>query len=135
MKVIILAAGIGNRLGKYTNDNPKSLLEFDGKSLLKRHIEILKELYVEEIVIITGYKSEMIVEHLNDASIPIRFIFNERYAEGSIISLGCAYDILTNKKIIDDSNKELVSDYYNWVNGLIESKKHPTKKKHPTRII
>ena len=53
MKVIILAAGIGNRLGKYSNDNPKSLLEFDGKSLLKRHIEILKELYVEEIVIIT----------------------------------------------------------------------------------
>ena len=97
MKVIILAAGIGNRLGKYSNDNPKSLLEFDGKSLLKRHVEILKELYVEEIVIITGYKSEMIVEHLNDASIPIRFIFNERYAEGSIISLGCAYDILTNE--------------------------------------
>ena len=55
MKVIILAAGIGNRLGKYSNDNPKSLLEFDGKSLLKRHIEILKELYVEEIVIITVY--------------------------------------------------------------------------------
>ena len=50
MKVIILAAGIGNRLGKYSNDNPKSLLEFDGKSLLKRHIEILKDLYGEEIV-------------------------------------------------------------------------------------
>ena len=41
--------------------------------------------------------------------------------------LNQAYDIITNKKIIDDSNKELVSDYYNWVNGLIESKKHPNE--------
>jgi choline kinase len=121
MKVIILAAGIGNRLGKYSNDNPKSLLEFDGKSLLKRHIEILKELYVEEIVIITGYKSEMIVEHLNDASIPIRFIFNERYAEGSIISLGCAYDILTNESDFILMDADVLYDK-NILSRLFETK-------------
>jgi len=96
MKVIILAAGIGNRLGAYSNDKPKSLLEFKGKSLLKRHIEILSKQRVDEIIIITGYKSKMIVEHLSDASIPIRFIFNEHYTEGSIISLGCAHEILTS---------------------------------------
>ena len=36
-----------------------------------------------------------------------------------------AYDIITKNKKIDVSNQELVSDYSNWVNGLIESKKHP----------
>ena len=47
MKAIILAAGTGNRLGKYSNNKPKSLLEFNGKSLLKRHIEILKSQNIE----------------------------------------------------------------------------------------
>ena len=42
MKAIILAAGIGNRLGKHSNNKPKALLEFDGESLLKRQIETLK---------------------------------------------------------------------------------------------
>ena len=36
-----------------------------------------------------------------------------------------AYDIITNDNKIDSSNQELVNNYYNWVNGLIESKKHP----------
>ena len=65
MKVIILAAGIGNRLGAYSNDKPKSLLEFKGKSLLKRHIEILSKQRVDEIIIITGYKSKIVTSHEN----------------------------------------------------------------------
>ena len=48
MKAIILAAGIGDRLGKYSNNKPKSLLEFNGKTLLKRHIEIL-QLHITEL--------------------------------------------------------------------------------------
>ena len=35
MKAIILAAGIGGRLGKYSNNKPKSLLEFNFKNVNK----------------------------------------------------------------------------------------------------
>ncbi len=94
MKAIILAAGIGNRLAELSENKPKSLLEFDGKSLLKRHIEILQANKIEEITIVTGYKSGLIMSHLEDSDIPINYIYNERYTEGSIISLGCAQDIL-----------------------------------------
>jgi choline kinase len=97
MKAIILAAGIGNRLGEHAANQPKSLLEFNGKSLLKRHIEILSANHVEETTIVTGYESEMIMSHLNDQSMPINYIFNDRYTEGSIISLGCAYEIMLNE--------------------------------------
>ena len=51
MKAIILAAGIGNRLGKYSNNKPKGLLEFNKKSLLQRHIEILKAKNISDIII------------------------------------------------------------------------------------
>tara|TARA_B100001250_G_C19613728_1_gene706177 strand:+ start:11 stop:754 length:744 start_codon:yes stop_codon:yes gene_type:complete len=97
MKAIILAAGIGNRLGKHSNNKPKSLLEFNDKSLLKRHIEILKAHNIEDIIIVIGFESKMIVEHLDNQQIPIHYILNERYTEGSILSLECAREILLNE--------------------------------------
>ena len=97
MKAIILAAGTGNRLGKYSDNKPKSLLEFNGKSLLKRHIEILKSQNIKTITIVTGYESKMIIEHLDNSLIPIHYILNERYTEGSILSLECARKILLNE--------------------------------------
>ena len=96
MKAIILAAGTGNRLGEYSNNKPKSLLEFNGKSLLKRHIETLMTHNIETITIVTGFESKMIIEHLDDSLIPIHYILNERYTEGSILSLECAREILLN---------------------------------------
>lgn len=94
MKAIILAAGIGNRLGESSANKPKSLLEFEGKSLLKRHIDILIDNQIEELTIVTGYQSEMIETHLQDSALPINFIYNDRFTEGSIISLNCAKEIL-----------------------------------------
>ena len=94
MKAIILAAGIGNRLGETSANKPKSLLEFDGKSLLKRHIDVLIANQIEELTIVTGYQSEMIEEHLKDSALPIKYIYNDRFTEGSIISLNCAQEVL-----------------------------------------
>ena len=79
MKAIILAAGIGNRLGDHAANQPKSLLEFEGKSLLKRHIEILSANHIEEITIVTGYESELIMEHLEGQTMTINYIYNDRY--------------------------------------------------------
>ncbi len=97
MKAIILAAGIGGRLGKYSNNKPKSLLEFNGKTLLKRHIELLQIQNIDEIIIVTGFKSKMIIEHLKDLTMPIHYILNKRYTEGSMLSLNCAREILQNE--------------------------------------
>ncbi len=96
MQAIILAAGIGNRLGEDSGNRPKSLLEFGGKSLLQRHINVLLENAVTEITIVVGYMADVIMEHLKDAPAKINYIQNPRYTEGSIISLGCAESILLN---------------------------------------
>lgn len=94
MKAIILAAGIGNRLGESAQNKPKSLLEFEGKSLLERHIDILLANNINDLTIVTGYQSDMIKQHLEDAPISITYLYNKRYTEGSIISLNCAQEIL-----------------------------------------
>ena len=55
---IILAAGFGSRLSPLTDNKPKSLIEFGGKTLLERNVELLKNQEIDDITIITGYKKE-----------------------------------------------------------------------------
>ena len=61
-KVLILAAGQGSRLRPLTNDLPKCLVPFMGKSLLERQISTLNKAGLKDIHIATGYKSEKIQE-------------------------------------------------------------------------
>ena len=60
MKAIILAAGVGKRLGPAAENKPKCLLKFGGRSLLQRHLYNLMSLSVSEIVIVYGYKKNLI---------------------------------------------------------------------------
>ena len=75
MNAIILAAGSGIRLGEYTQDIPKTLVDVNGKSILERQISLLKEYGINEIFVVTGYKRE---KHVLKN---IEYIFNARYSE------------------------------------------------------
>ncbi|MER6738270.1 phosphocholine cytidylyltransferase family protein [Streptomyces puniciscabiei] len=57
MRALILAAGRGSRLGPYTDDRPKCLVEVGGRSLLDRHLDTLAEMGVTETGIVTGYRA------------------------------------------------------------------------------
>lgn len=61
MKAIILAAGRGNRLEPYTKDRPKSLTELAGTTLIERQLALLRAGGIKDIVIVTGYRGEMLV--------------------------------------------------------------------------
>jgi choline kinase len=90
MKALILAAGVGQRLGKASTDRPKCLLRFNGRSLLERHLRCLRDLGIEQVVIAVGYQSELICEELNalGASRFATTVYNPDYTQGSIVSLG-----------------------------------------------
>jgi len=60
MKAIILAAGMGTRLGKYTENLPKCMLQFKEKTLIERQVETLKEAGIKDIIIVKGYMPEKI---------------------------------------------------------------------------
>ena len=70
MKAVILAAGIGSRL---KSDLPKSLTELpDGKTILARQVDILKESKAEEIIIVVGYRKEEIIKRFPE----LTFVYN-----------------------------------------------------------
>ena len=60
MKAIILSAGQGSRLGHLTDDRPKCLIEFGGKSLLDWQLDTLAANGVDEVVVVTGFRDDQI---------------------------------------------------------------------------
>lgn len=81
--VIILAAGQGTRLRPFTDDLPKCLVPFLGKSLLERQLGVLKQANQQHIHIITGYCAEKI----ETLSTTLRFTTsrNPRFAETNMV--------------------------------------------------
>lgn len=55
MRAIILTAGFGNRLRPLTNDRPKSMVEFKGRTIIQRQIDIFKSIGISPIIIIGGH--------------------------------------------------------------------------------
>lgn len=79
LKIIILAAGEGTRLHPYTFDRPKCMVEIDGVSLIDRQLEVIKSEGIDDIVIIGGYKSEMLKRG------DIKLKVNTRYFETNMV--------------------------------------------------
>ena len=64
MKAIILAAGQGSRLGHLTDDRPKCLIEFGGRTLLDWQLDMLEANGVGEAVVVTGFRDDQIEKTL-----------------------------------------------------------------------
>lgn len=60
LKAILLVAGEGTRLRPYTDDRPKCLVEIEGVSLLDRQLAVLRAESITNIVMIGGYRAEML---------------------------------------------------------------------------
>lgn len=95
MKAILLVAGEGTRLRPYTLDCPKCMVEVDGVSLLDRQLSVLKSQDINNIVLIGGYKSEML------RGVGSKLLVNPRYYETNMVwTLFSAKDELQGDVII-----------------------------------
>jgi len=85
-RAIILAAGVGRRLG---NAAPKVLLHFAGKTLLERHLAALHANGVGDIAVTVGHRGDLIRAELSRLGALDRVVLvdNSRYREGSVVSL------------------------------------------------
>ncbi len=131
MKVIILAAGMGTRLGSYTENLPKGMLDIYGKSIIQRQIEQFRDYGLKDISIVRGYEYDKIKFD------NVKYYNNLRYDETNMVySLFCAReeftedilvvysDILFNDeilhKIVTDVNEVSVLIDKNWRSYWIE---------------
>jgi choline kinase len=92
---LILAAGEGTRLRPYTADRPKCLVEIDGRSLLERQLEVLRREGVGRIVVIGGYRADML------RRAPLDLVVNPRYAETNMVwTLFCAEEEMRGEVLV-----------------------------------
>lgn len=103
MKAIMLAAGVGRRLyGDGGDQPPKALLAFGGKTLLRRHIEVLRSAGIEKLTVVVGYrKEEILAEAVSVAGAGfVSAIENSDFLGGAIVSLWCARHVLRSGEAI-----------------------------------
>jgi len=89
-KCLIVAAGLGSRLKSHTENNPKCMLDFGGKTLLQRQLDSYKKNGIEDISLIRGYKKNKINYK------GIRYFENNDYKENNILN-----SIFYGEKIIN----------------------------------
>ena len=84
---VILAAGMAKRLRPLTDHCPKCLLKVGERTLLERTVDAQLAAGITELVVVTGYRSEMIVSFLREhyPSLPIRFLHNADYEHNNNI--------------------------------------------------
>ncbi len=114
MKAIILAAGRGSRLLQHTDDRPKCLVELHGQSLLNWQLLALGKAGIEHIMVVRGYKKEMIAGSFE-------FVDNPRWNKTNMVaSLLCAKEwLLEGPCIVSYSDIVYPSDA---VTKLMQSK-------------
>lgn len=76
MKAIILAGGKGKRLRPMTDYVPKPLIPINNIPIIEWQIRYLKRFGVKEVIICTGYKTEMIENYLNMKNLGVKVIFS-----------------------------------------------------------
>ncbi len=103
---VVLAAGAGTRIASETSD-PKSLLEVCGKSLIRHHLEHLEALGFEDIVVVVGYRKELLRSHLagHSSGVRIRTVENEDFTRlGNGVSLCLGLKQVTGPCIVIDGD-------------------------------
>lgn len=141
MQAIILAAGMGKRLKDLTADKTKCMVEVNGVPLIRRMLRQLEQLNLDRIVVVVGYKGDLLKNYMMSLSIktPLVYVENEIYDKtNNIYSLALAKEylleqdtiLLESDLIFEDSilhsliedprdTLALVDKYESWMDGTV----------------
>lgn len=136
MKAIILAAGVGSRFtksmaaqeGKFVTSLPKCLVQIDHRRILDFSLDTAIDLGVNEIVIVVGHLSHLIIEAYGAAykGIPLVYAYQKKPL-GLIHALGCGRDALGDAdfwlflgdEILIDANHQAMQNYFYQADAAI----------------
>ena len=105
MKVIVLSAGRGSRIKKFTNSKPKCFIEINSKSIIERLLNNFKANNLNDISVITGYKNYLFKKF------KFKKILNKKWKNTNMV-----YSLFLAKKILLNNScfvcySDIVFDY------------------------
>jgi histidinol-phosphate/aromatic aminotransferase/cobyric acid decarboxylase-like protein/choline kinase len=141
MQAVILAAGMGRRLGPLTAHQTKCMIELNGRSLIERSLDALSRLDLQRIVLVIGYEGQDVRDAVGDfyGGVPIEYLVNPDYSTtNNIYSLYLARhllveddtlllesDLVYEGKILTDllahpsPNVAAVDQFKSWMDGTV----------------
>lgn len=141
MQAIILAAGLGRRLGDLTKNNTKCMVPVNGVRLIDRLLGQLSCLDLNRVVIVVGYEGQKLMDYIGDRypKLTIEYVNNPVYDKtNNIYSLALAKKqlqeddtiLIESDLIFDDKmfdlilsnpypNLALVAKYQTWMDGTM----------------
>jgi choline kinase len=87
VQVVLLAAGLGSRLGALTERLPKALIEVCGESLLVHAVRFARRLEAKEIVVVGGFGYADVAAEVARQQLPVTLVENQEYRDGNLVSL------------------------------------------------
>ena len=135
-KALIIAAGLGSRLKKHTENLPKCMLDFGGKTLLQRQIDAYNKNNIKDISLIRGYKKEKInykgLRYFENKDYKNNNILNsifyaEKIINGNIIISysDILFDPIVVQRTIDSNHDISVVVDIDWRGYYVGRKDHP----------
>ncbi len=92
MKAVIIAAGLGSRLGALTADRPKALVKVAGRELILRALDFVDSPEISECLVVTGYEGEHLSGFLAEHRPDVRTVRNPNFRDGSIRTIETALE-------------------------------------------
>jgi L-glutamine-phosphate cytidylyltransferase len=87
MQAVLLAAGLGSRLGQLTERIPKALIAVGGQPLLAYAVRFAQTAGARDIVVVGGYGYELVAAEVARRSLPVKLVRNEAFRDGNLVSL------------------------------------------------
>lgn len=142
MQAIILAAGMGRRLGSYTKENTKCMVPVNGVRLIDRMLTQLSALHLKRVLMVVGYKGKELIHHIGERyadALKIEYVENPIYDRtNNIYSLSLVKEqmqeddtlLIESDLIFSDRlfsmiladerpNIALVAKYETWMDGTM----------------
>lgn len=84
-KAIVIAAGMGKRLRPFTDEMPKCLVPVGGQPILTRQLAAFRRAGVTDVVVIRGYKADVLEARRGELGPGVRFVENRDYEQNNIL--------------------------------------------------
>ncbi len=137
MKTIIMAGGKGTRISSVISDIPKPMIKIEGKPVLEREIECLRDQGFTDLIITVSHMAEQIIGYFGDgSSFGVNIIyFIEESPLGNAGALFKLRDelkddfLLLNADSVFDIDFKRFVEYHRTKGGLVTLFSHPNS--HP----